>query len=190
MTVLDLGPERGRSGWRRATVSGQGNFEGHPLLPFKLALAGVLAFTLVWYGLLPQQLGGRMSYVITDGTSMLPHIRADELVIVRKEPTYHVGEVAAFHDQQLRVVVLHRIIAIRGAHYVFKGDNNNFVTSFEPTESQIVGAEQLQLPGAGRLLLELRTPGVAAVLLAVLWLYTFSERSRSRRRRRRRHRHV
>ena len=119
---------------------------------------------------------------------MLPRYHAGDLVILRKEPSYHVGEVAAYHNEQLHAIVLHRIVAIRGTRYVFKGDNNSWVTTFEPTKSQIVGARWLHLPEAGRLLLDLRTPIVAALLLGVLWLYSFWSPSGSRRRRRR-HRH-
>jgi signal peptidase I len=160
-----------------------------PFLFFKLSVLGILVALVVWTGLLPQQLGGAMSYVITDGTSMLPHIHAGDLVIVRREPSYHVGEVAAYHNQQLRAIVLHRIVAIRGTRFVFKGDNNDFLTTDEPTKTQIVGAEWLQLDGAGHLVLDLRTPAVAALLLGALWLFSFRGRSTSRRQRRR-HRHA
>lgn len=188
MTALDLGTVPAGARPRRATP-GRRYLDGHPLFPFKLVLVVMLAAMLAAFGLLPQQIGGQMSFVITDGTSMLPHIRTGDLVIVRREPIYRVGEVAAFHDQQLHVIVLHRIVAIRGDHYVFKGDNNNFVTSYEPTKPQIVGAEWFQIPRAGRLILGLRSPPVAAAALAALWLFSFSGRSSSRRRRRR-HRHV
>jgi len=154
----------------------------------KVVIAGVIALVVLFAGLLPQQLGGRMSYVITDGISMLPNFHADDLVILRREPTYHVGEVAAYHNPQLHVIVLHRIVAIRGGHYVFKGDNNDYVTQYEPTKSQIVGADWLHVAGGGRIVLDLRVPIVAAVLLGALWLYSFwSPRSR---RQRRRHRHA
>lgn len=183
-----IGTALGTARARRATVPvsfSRHRPEKSRFLPFKLALLAVVTAFVAWTGLLPQQLGGAMSYVISDGISMLPHIRAGDLVIVRREPTYHVGEVAAFHNQQLHVIVLHRIVAIRGNHYVFKGDNNSFATSYEPTRAQIVGAEWAQLPGFGQIVLDLRTPIVAAALLGVLWLYSFWRRPTSRRRRRR-----
>lgn len=158
-----------------------------PLL-VKIAIAAIAFGVLALTGMLPQQLGGSFSYAITDGTSMLPTFHPGDLVIIRKEPSYHVGEVAAFHNEQLGVIVLHRIVAMRGDRYVFKGDNNDFDTSYEPTKSQIVGAEWLHLPGVGNVLLDLRIPVVAALLLAALWLYTFWTPSHSEsRRRRRRH---
>lgn len=193
MTVIDLraatrpsagGAGRARSSSVLARLAGR---RSHLVL--KLIASGVLALVLLWGGLLPQQLGGRMSYAITDGVSMLPHFHAGDLVILRSEPTYHVGEVAAFHNRQLGVIVLHRIVAIDNGHYVFKGDHNHWVTTYEPTKSQIVGAEWLHLPGAGRIVLDLRAPLVAAVLLGLLWLYSFWPKSTTRRQRRR-HRHA
>ncbi len=149
----------------------------------------IVIVAAVWSGILPQQLGGATSYVITSGISMLPRYHAGDLVIIRREPSYHVGEVAAFHNQHLHVVVLHRIVAIHGNHYVFKGDNNSYVTTYEPTKTQIIGAKWLHLAGAGRALLDLRTPVIAAVLLGLLWLYSFWRPSTTRRQRRR-HRHA
>ncbi|MGH8997501.1 MAG: S24/S26 family peptidase [Acidimicrobiales bacterium] len=166
-----------------------GGFVGRPgpVARRRLAatIASVVVLALAWLWLAPQQLGGSDAYSVTDGVSMLPRIHAGDLVVVRREASYHVGEVAAFHDLQLHAVVLHRIIAIHGGRYVFKGDNNDFVTSYEPTKAQIVGAERLHVPGAGKLILDLRTPAVAAALLALLWLFSFSPSSRSRRQRRR-----
>ncbi len=189
MTFASLqAPALGTAKARRATLrvaSPRHHPETSRFLPFKIALLGVVIALVAWTGLLPQQLGGAMSYVISDGISMLPHIRAGDLVIVRKEPRYHVGEVAAFHNRQLHVIVLHRIVAIRGDRYVFKGDNNSFATSYEPTRAQIVGAEWAQLPGFGQIVLDLRTPIVAAALLGLLWLYSFWRRPTSRRQRRR-----
>lgn len=149
------------------------------------ALSAVMLF-VAWWTLAPPQLAGGTSYMITRGVSMLPTIRAGDLVVLRAEPSYHVGEVAAYHNPELHAVVLHRIIAIRGGRYVFKGDNNHFVTTYKPTKTQIIGQEVLQLGGAGKYLLTLRVPIVAAVLLGTLWIYTFYPSS-SRRQRRRRH---
>ena len=191
MTIIDLGratapPVGATDGARSRTWRPRG--WGRPHLLLRVVLSAAFVLVVLLGGLLPQQLGGRMSYVITNGSSMLPNYHAGDLVIVRREPTYHVGEVAAFHNQQIHVIVLHRIVAIRGDRYVFKGDNNAFVTMYEPTKSQIVGAEWLHAAGAGRIILDLRTPVIAAFLLGALWLFSFWPASRSRRMRRR-HRH-
>lgn len=140
-----------------------------------------------WLALAPMQLAGSTSYVVTTGVSMLPRYHAGDLVLLRRESTYRVGEVAGYHNLQLGVTVMHRIIAIDHGHYVFKGDNNDYADSFEPTASQIVGAEWIHLPGWGNFLLTLRAPVVAAVLLGLMWLFVFLPRSGTRRQRRRRH---
>jgi signal peptidase I len=160
-----------------------------PLRRVAVTLVALLLAAGLWVTVAPQQMGGPAAYVITDGISMLPEYHTGDLVVVHREPSYQVGEVAAFHDQQLHAVVLHRIVAIRGNRYVFKGDNNPVDTPYEPTRSQIVGAQWVHVPGAGNVVLDLRRPIVAAVLLGLLALYSFSPAARSRRRRRR-HRHA
>jgi signal peptidase I len=152
-------------------------------------LATLIACLAIWAVLAPPALGGSTSYVITEGVSMLPHYHTADLVVLHKQPTYRVGQVAAYHNPTLRTVVMHRIVAVDGSRYVFKGDNNNFTDSYEPSASQIIGAQWFHLPGAGRWELQLQQPLVAAVLLAALWLFTFSPSVRSRRQRRR-HRHA
>jgi hypothetical protein len=142
----------------------------HPKLP--AALLTIALFVAAWAMFAPPQLGGKVSYVVTDGASMLPHFRAGDLVILRKESSYHVGEVAAYHNTQLGVVVMHRIIA---------RDGNR------PTAAQIVGAEWIHLPRLGDIVTHLRIPIVTAVLLAVVWIVAIGPAPLSRRRRRRRH---
>jgi signal peptidase I len=157
----------------------------HPKLPAAL-ITGAL-FVGAWAMFAPPQLGGKVSYVVTDGVSMLPHYHAGDLVILQKEGSYHVGEVAAYHNAQLGVVVMHRIIAREGDRFVFKGDNNNFADTDQPTASQIVGTEWIHLPRLGDIVTHLRIPFVSAVLLALLWIFCVGPAPLSRRKRRRRH---
>lgn len=149
------------------------------------SLASVALLVALYLLFAPTQLGGSASFVITDGISMLPTYHAGDLVVLKSEPEYHVGEVAGYHNRQLGVVVLHRIVAIHGGHYVFKGDNNPYPTSDEPTQQSLVGAEWIHIPSIGKLMRLARVPGVAAVLLAALWLFSFSSSGRTRRQRRR-----
>jgi len=158
-------------------------------LRYRRAWAALLTATLAfasWAVLAPPVLGGRTSYVITEGVSMLPHFHAGDLAVLRRETNYRVGEVAAYHNGQLHEVVMHRIIGIISGHYVFKGDNNGFVDSFEPTSSEIVGAEWLHVDRAGKLLEKLRDPAVAAGMLGIFALISFSPRRATRHQRRRR----
>lgn len=166
---------RGRSGVRARA--------GHVLVV--MVAAGVVAFG--WKLAAPLSIGGRASYVITDGISMLPHMRTGGLAITEREASYHVGEVAAYHNKQLGVVVLHRIIGRNGGRYVFKGDNNDFIDNYHPTQAEIVGARVLYIPRLGHYLMELRQPIVAAVLLGLAGMFAVGGERLSRRRRRRAH---
>jgi signal peptidase I len=159
----------------------------HPriLAALPLIAVGIAA----WATLAPTQIGGSTSYVITTGISMLPRYHAGDLVLLRHESSYHVGEVAGYHNAELGVTVMHRIVAINGDRFVFKGDNNDFADNYEPTESQILGAEWIHLPGWGNFVLALRVPVIGAVLLGFMWLFVFWPRSGSRRQRRRRRAH-
>lgn len=120
---------------------------------------------------------------------MLPNFHSGDLVLLHAEPRYNVGEVAGYHNAQLGVTVMHRIVAIKGGRYTFKGDNNSYTDPYEPTFAQIVGADWIHLPGWGNVLLDLRTPALGSVVLGLLWLALFWPR-RGTRRQRRRHRHA
>jgi hypothetical protein len=120
---------------------------------------------------------------------MLPNFHGGDLVLLRQQPTYSVGEVAGYHSGDLGITVMHRIVAVNGDHYVFKGDNNGWVDSYQPTASQIVGAEWVQLPGIGSALITLRAPVITAFIIGLLWLFVVWPRSSSRRQRRRRRVH-
>ena len=148
--------------------------------------AAALAFVL-WVELAPPQLGGSTTYVIAEGHSMLPRFRGGDLVILRGQPSYHAGEVAAYRNRQLGIVVMHRIIAVHGTHYVFKGDNNDFVDTYEPPRTGIVGVVWLHLPAVGTYLQRLRAPVAASMLLAALGLFALWPQPKSRHQRRRRH---
>lgn len=156
-----------------------------------LGLLSLVATALGWYFLAPAAVGGTASYVVTSGTSMLPTITGNGLVITRSHTSYHIGEIVAYHNRELRQVVLHRIVGRDGARYIFKGDNNGFTDPYHPTAADIVGAKWLYWQSGGRLLLNLRTPWVGALLLGGMGMFAMTgggnnQSSRHRRRRRNR----
>ena len=148
-----------------------------------LASAAVLA--AAWLMFAPTAIGGQTGYVMTSGISMLPHIRMGGLVLVRREAHYHVGEIAAYHNAQLHEVVLHRIVAVHDGHYVFKGDNNDFTDTYQPTAAQIVGAKWIYIPHAGLLMSNLQQPGIFALVIGCVGMISASAWLPARRRRRR-----
>src|SRR5579864_7139736 len=69
-----------------------------------LIIPALAVLAAAWLALAPPQLGGSTSYAITTGTSMLPNFRAGDLVLLRKESSYHVGMVAGYRNAMLGVV--------------------------------------------------------------------------------------
>jgi signal peptidase I len=153
---------------------------------FWLGVAAVL-----WFAFAPVQIGGYDSYVITDGTSMLPTIHGGGLVITRQESNYHVGEIVAYHNAQLdNAVILHRIVKIQDGHYTFKGDNNAQADLYPPTISKLVGRKWFYWSSGGRFMQNLRVPYVGAAIIFALVLFAFAgdfTPSATSRRRRRHH---
>ncbi len=149
---------------------------------------GLIVLACLWFYLAPVGLGGSTSYVDTDGVSMKPRFRSGDLVLVRSQSSYRVGEIVAYHSTLFHTVVLHRIIGRVGDRYVFKGDNNNFVDFEHPAQSQLIGALWLHIPGAGARLASLRSPALVGALVGVAMLLlagaAFTQRQRRRRRRR------
>lgn len=151
--------------------------------PLRVATTLALVYVM-WLGLAPVQLGGSASYVVTEGTSMLPRFKADGLVITRVQDEYRVGQVVAYHNREMHAIVMHRIMARDGNRYVFKGDNNNFVDEYQPTQLDIVGKEIVYWPGVGRYLKVFRDPINFAIAIALIALFSLRVPRRSRRRRR------
>lgn len=136
-----------------------------------------------WRILMPKQLGGSASYVMVSGISMLPLYHAGDAVVLMQEPSYHVGEVVAYYNPQLRIDVMHRIYAIKDGHYLMKGDNNNFIDPYEPTFSDVVGARWLHISGGGWALYYVRQPPIAGTLAGILGFVFISGRKTMKRRR-------
>jgi signal peptidase I len=137
------------------------------------ALGALAAVVVLWVLLAPTQLGGPTSFAQITGVSMEPRLHSGDLVVVRRSGGYHVGEVVAYRSRTLGRIVLHRIVAIHGDRYTFKGDNNDFVDPAPAARGDLVGREWIRIPGAGRWFLRLHEPWVASLLavLAVLVLF-------------------
>ncbi len=152
-----------------------------------IALA-LIALACAWFYLAPTGLGGSDTYVVTEGVSMQPRFHSGDLVLVRRQSSYHVGEIVAYHSDVFHTTILHRIIAREGGRYVFKGDNNDFVDFEHPAAGQLIGALWLHLPGTGRVLASVRSPALVGGLLALGTLLLAGGVFVRRRGRRRRHR--
>jgi signal peptidase I len=145
----------------------------------------VLAVT-AWLLLAPTQIGGTTSYVRTTGVSMQPRFHTGDLAVVRPADHYKVGDVVAYRSKVLHLVVLHRIIAVKGDRFVTRGDNNDFVDPDHPARADVLGRLSVRVPHGGWVLALLHTPLVAALLAGGMVLVLFMGAKQQRRRRDRR----
>jgi signal peptidase I len=154
--------------------------------------SGLISATLVvlivaaWLLVAPTQIGGETSYVTTSGISMAPRFHSGDLAVVRPAADYRVGDVIAYRSKMLRLVVLHRVIAIKDGRYVTRGDNNDFTDPDHPARADVVGKLAFRVPHGGRVLRWLHTPVMAALLSGGMALLLFMGAKRQRRRRDRR----
>ena len=113
---------------------------------------------------------GYASLVVTSGVSMAPVYTEGDVVVVTRQQSYVVGDIAAFpkpdtHD----TLVLHRIIGgDAGRGFVFQGDNNQSVDPMEPRADELVGKAVLHLPRGGIWLQRLASPPALAAYAFLL----------------------
>jgi len=145
----------------------------------------VAAVALAW----PMSWGGQLGFVTTHGISMEPRFHTGDLAVVHPVSEYRVGDITAYNNRMLHTVVLHRIVAIDGGRYTFKGDNNSWLDQERPVRSQLIGVLVLRIPHGGQWLRRLTSPA-AIGLAAFALLATGASASRRRRRKGRMSRHA
>jgi signal peptidase len=132
----------------------------------------------IW--LRPGFAGGRVEYIIVGGQSMRPTLQGGDLVVVRPESSYGVGDVVAYRiaDGVFRGRrVIHRINGgdpVQG--FTLRGDNNDSDDLWRPRPADIEGKLWLRVPAGGRPVALARTPAVLAAVaggfafaLAMTW---------------------
>src|SRR3972149_2376845 len=89
---------------------------------FSAVLLMTILAALIFF--LPIQFGGATAYVMIDGNSMEPVYHRGDLVIVRRETAYFVGDIVTYFNRDLKRNVIHRIVALQDGVFTIKGDNN------------------------------------------------------------------
>jgi len=95
--------------------------------------------------------------------SMEPAISVDELIIVKAEDTYKVGDVVVY--QSGRVSVVHRIVQMDGETVTTRGDANN-ADDAPVLLSQVKGRVVAHIPYVGKVVRLLKTPLATFLLIA------------------------
>lgn len=118
--------------------------------------------------LAPTQLGGAVTYVIVDGNSMEPGFHLGDLVLVRTEPSYQVGDAVTYQNKEMGKFVFHRIIETELDRFILKGDNNPWLDSYHPNQDEIVGKLWVHIPKLGKAIEWMRLPINLAITMSLL----------------------
>lgn len=134
--------------------------------PIAIAV-GIVAFAIIWIIFAPMSLGGQAAYVIINGNSMSPVYAKGDLVILRTISTPQVGDIIAYRHPEIGPII-HRIIDTSGKKFIFKGDNNGWIDSYQPEQTELIGKAWIHIPRLGTGILWLRQPLVMAALTALI----------------------
>lgn len=110
------------------------------------------------------------SWAVVISGSMEPNIRVNDLIIVREQDTYEVGDVISFKSGSS--VVTHRVIQKENndGYYITQGDANN--TPDDPVSKEmVIGKVATTIPQLGLVIGYLRTP-IGMICLILLGLLT------------------
>jgi signal peptidase I len=134
-----------------------------------------LLFTLIFFlAFAPTQLGGAVTNVIVDGNSMEPGFFLGDLVLVRTEPVYRVGDAVIYQDPNMGSFVFHRIIGTELDRFVLQGDNNSWLDSYRPAQDEIAGKLWIHIPKLGKAIEWARVPinmSLTAGLMGVVLMF-------------------
>ena len=110
---------------------------------------------------LPMPFGYGAAVVLTG--SMEPTIMTDEMIIVKAQENYEVGDVVVY--QSGYSLVVHRIVAMDDQTVMTRGDANN--VDDEPMElSRIKGEVIAHIPHVGTVIQVLKSPVATVILIA------------------------
>lgn len=153
----------------RKTRSGKGKSRRNTKPSTLSGAVTLLLLIAAWFLLAPSQVGGWDSYVIVNGNSMETDFHKGDLVITREESPggYEVGDVIAYRHPQIGPVI-HRIVDRDDDRFIMKGDNNSWLDSYQPVESEVMGKAWIHVPSAGKFLGAMHSPvGIFALSLTM-----------------------
>ncbi|MBI5350619.1 MAG: signal peptidase I [Chloroflexi bacterium] len=121
----------------------------------------------LWWFFAPGQFGGQTTYLIINGNSMSPLLQSGDLVIVRANSFYQIGDVVAYRHPDVGAII-HRIVERDGDAFILQGDHNTWLDSYQPTTQEVLGKLWWHLPNAGTWIKYLRSPLVIAFIAALI----------------------
>ena len=141
-------------------------------MPRPLLRAGAIGTALALFvaGLVlfgPPGFGSPLSSAVITGNSMEPALEERDLVVLRQQSTYQVGEIIGYEHPSLGLVI-HRVVAREvtadGLRLTIQGDNNSWIDSYQPGSADVVGTVWFGVPVLGQLFNGLRSPRIFAII--------------------------
>jgi len=149
-----------------------------------IEFVGLIAIVLVWYGTLaPSTLGGPLTYAVVSGHSMEPSLYTGDLVVVKKQDKYQIGDTVL--TTVMGGYVIHKLVWMSESSFKTQGVNNDTEDTWTLPKSAILGKQVYVWPGLGNFLVLLRTNplilGVCAAAIGGLLLLDPRRRKVSKR---------
>jgi signal peptidase len=138
-----------------------------------MALVSLGFLLLLW----PTTLGGDVAYVQVSGHSMDGTYRSGDLVIVRAQGHYTVGDIVAYRIPKAEFAagaqVIHRIVGGNGAKgFTTQGDNKKSPDDWHPKNADVIGRAWVHVAGAGTWFSKFAQPLPLGALCAGLTVVT------------------
>jgi signal peptidase I len=132
------------------------------------SLALSVALLGVWFAFFRAHLlGGSTNYILVSGHSMEPTLWTGDLVILKKQRTYSVGDIIAYQVENGGVVI-HRITGGDAAEgYTTQGDNRETADMWRPKPQSIGGRQWIHVPKIGIAITMMRAPQNLPVVAAL-----------------------
>ncbi|GAB2518049.1 signal peptidase I [Paramicrobacterium agarici] len=115
----------------------------------------------------PASLGGCSTLTIVSGHSMDPTYHTGDIVWARCGVP-QIGDIVVYQPDGVEGArVIHRIIDGSSVGWTMKGDNNDAIDPWSPSQADIIGVAQGHIPGVGKVLLAFGHPLVWISLLVL-----------------------
>ena len=113
----------------------------------------------------PPSVFGFTPLVVTTG-SMEETIGAGDVIIIKEQQSYELGEIVSFRDSYENIVT-HRIVGRNSGGFITKGDANNAEDDELLQADKIIGKVVLNIPKMGEILLFFKSPLGIMILLVI-----------------------
>ncbi len=144
----------------------------------------------IWSQIAPVSLGGPITIASTKGNSMEPFFYEGDFAVIHKNPKPQLGQILAYHSDQINSVVLHRAIELQDGRFVMKGDNNTWIDPELVAPDEVIGTYWFHISGIGEQFSLLQKPIfsigllLSSVFIGYSLIFAKSPKNRNRRARR------